>query len=92
MTSDQGHRQSEGRAVPELPEALVTGRQAAHFAYFCDRLSARPNGVGARARELYAEACARPEALRFAPDEQPESVAAALERFLELGRRGEVRA
>lgn len=148
----------EFHAIPELPEALVTGRQAAYFAYFYDRLSARPGGVGARAREAYAEAYARPEALRagfdwyrgfpqdernniaverqtvdtpvlylrgskdpglgleryveglrhgglrdvegaeiadsghFAPDEQPESVAVALERFLQLGSPGEVRA
>jgi pimeloyl-ACP methyl ester carboxylesterase len=138
-------------AIPELPEKLVTGRQADYFAYFYDRLSARPGAVSARARERYAEAYARPEALRagfdwyrafpqdeknnlaverqpvdtpvlylrgdkdlglgldryldglrhgglrnvqggtiansghFAPDEQPEQVARALERFLELG-------
>lgn len=51
-------------AVPELPERLVTGRQADYFAWFYDRLSAGPGGVSPRAREVYAEAYARPEALR----------------------------
>jgi pimeloyl-ACP methyl ester carboxylesterase len=138
-------------AIPDLPETLVTGRQAEYFAYFYDRLSARAGGVPQRAREVYAKAYARTEALRagfdwyrafpedernnmaverqtvdtpvlylrgtkdpgvgvdryveglrhggltnveageiadsghFAPDEQPEAVARALERFLELG-------
>jgi pimeloyl-ACP methyl ester carboxylesterase len=51
-------------AVPELPETLVRGRQAAYFAYFYDRLSARPGAVSPAARAAYAEAYARPEALR----------------------------
>jgi pimeloyl-ACP methyl ester carboxylesterase len=51
-------------AVPELPEKLVTGRQAAYFAYFYDRLSARPGAVNEGARERYVEAYCRPEALR----------------------------
>ena len=51
-------------AVPELPERLVAGRQAEYFGWFYDRLSASPGGVGQRARELYVEAYARPEALR----------------------------
>ncbi len=137
-------------AIPDLPETLVAGRQAEYFAYFYDRLSARAGGVSQRARAVYAEAYARPEALRagfdwyrafpqdernnmaverqtvdtpvlylrgtkdpgfgvdryveglrhggltnveageiadsghFAPDEQPEAVARALERFLGL--------
>ena len=51
-------------AIPELPETLVSGRQAAYFAYFYDRLSASPGGVSERAARGYAEAYARPEALR----------------------------
>jgi pimeloyl-ACP methyl ester carboxylesterase len=51
-------------AVPDLPERLVTGRQAEYFAWFYERLSASPGGVSPRAREVYAEAYARPEALR----------------------------
>jgi pimeloyl-ACP methyl ester carboxylesterase len=138
-------------AIPDLPETLVTGRQAEYFAYFYERLSAKAGGVPQQAREVYAKAYARTEALRagfdwyrafpedernnmaverqtvdtpvlylrgskdpgvgvdryveglrhggltnveaaeiadsghFAPDEQPEGVARALERFLELG-------
>jgi pimeloyl-ACP methyl ester carboxylesterase len=51
-------------AVPGLPEQLVAGRQAVYFDYFYDRLSARPGGVSARARETYVRAYSRPEALR----------------------------
>ena len=50
--------------IPDLPEALVSGRQATYFAYFFDRLSGRPGGVSAGARETYAQAYGRPEALR----------------------------
>ena len=49
---------------PSLPETLVTGRQAEYFAYFYDRLSASAGGVSQRAREVYAQAYARTEALR----------------------------
>lgn len=37
--------------IPDLPETLVSGRQATYFAYFFDRLSASPAGVSAGARE-----------------------------------------
>lgn len=50
--------------IPDLPETLVSGRQATYFAYFFDRLSASPAGVSAGARETYAAAYSRPEALR----------------------------
>lgn len=50
--------------IPDLPETLVSGRQATYFAYFFDRLSASPAGVSASARETYAAAYSRPEALR----------------------------
>jgi pimeloyl-ACP methyl ester carboxylesterase len=51
-------------AIPDLPEALVSGRQATYFSYFYDRLSASLGGVSASARATYVEAYARPEALR----------------------------
>ena len=50
--------------IPELPETLVSGREAAYFGYFHDRLSAKPGAVSAAARKTYAEAYARPAALR----------------------------
>ncbi len=51
-------------AIPGLPETLVQGRQADYFGYFYDRLSATPGGVPPEARARYAEAYARPDALR----------------------------
>jgi pimeloyl-ACP methyl ester carboxylesterase len=51
-------------AVPELPEAVVAGRERRYFDYFFERLSADPNGVPPAARERYARAYARPGALR----------------------------
>jgi pimeloyl-ACP methyl ester carboxylesterase len=51
-------------AIPDLPERLVQGHQADYFAYFYDAISARPRAVDARAREAYAAAYSRPEALR----------------------------
>lgn len=51
-------------AVPDLPERLVADRQPDYFAFFYDRLSARAGGVDARARQRYAEAYARPQALK----------------------------
>lgn len=49
-------------AVPDLPERIVEGRQAAYFDYFFDAI-AGPNGVSPAARPRYAAAYARPEAL-----------------------------
>jgi pimeloyl-ACP methyl ester carboxylesterase len=65
-------------AVPELPEAMVAGRERRYFDYFFERLSARPDGVPEEARERYARAYARPAALHagfewyraFAQDKQ----------------------
>ena len=51
-------------AVPDLPEHLVTGHEAEYFAYFYDTISAKPGAVDPRARQVYAEAYSRPEALR----------------------------
>jgi pimeloyl-ACP methyl ester carboxylesterase len=51
-------------AVSELPERLVARREAEYFAFFYDALSARPGAVAAFARQRYAEAYRRPEALR----------------------------
>ncbi|HEU6450512.1 MAG TPA: alpha/beta hydrolase [Gemmatimonadaceae bacterium] len=50
-------------AVPELPEKLVAGREAAYFDFFYDAIAARPGAVAASAREAYVEAYSRSEAL-----------------------------
>jgi pimeloyl-ACP methyl ester carboxylesterase len=50
-------------AVPELPEAMVAGREGRYFDYFFERLSAHPQGVPGEARVRYARAYARPAAL-----------------------------
>jgi len=52
-------------AVPELPEALVGGRQEKYFRYFFDRIAAQPGAISDDAQRLYAEAYARPEALHI---------------------------
>lgn len=65
-------------AVPELPEAMVAGRERRYFDYFFDALSARRDGVPLEARERYARSYARPAALHagfewyraFAQDKQ----------------------
>lgn len=65
-------------AVPELPEILVAGHQARYFDFFYDAIAARPAAITPQARAVYAEAYARPEALRtgfewyraFAQDEK----------------------
>jgi pimeloyl-ACP methyl ester carboxylesterase len=65
-------------AIPELPEVLVTGRQAAYFDYFYDLLSATRTGVTGQSRQAYVAAYSRPEAMRtgfdwyraFAQDEK----------------------
>ncbi|HKP58073.1 MAG TPA: alpha/beta hydrolase [Polyangiales bacterium] len=64
--------------VPDLPEKLVTGKEAEYFAFFYDALSAAPGGVDAASRQAFAEAYLRPSALRtgfdwyraFAEDER----------------------
>jgi pimeloyl-ACP methyl ester carboxylesterase len=53
-------------AVPSLPEKLVSGRQAAYFDYFYDRISARPSAITTRARRTYTRAYSRAQALRTA--------------------------
>lgn len=50
-------------AIPDLPEALVTGRQAPYFAFFYNRLSG-PAGLDAGLRTAFTQAYGRPEALR----------------------------
>jgi pimeloyl-ACP methyl ester carboxylesterase len=51
-------------AVRELPERLVAGREMEYFAFFYDAISAQPGAVADFARQRYAEAYRRPEALR----------------------------
>jgi pimeloyl-ACP methyl ester carboxylesterase len=50
-------------AVPDLPERLVSGRQAEYFDYFYDTISASPDGVPVKNRARYVEAYSRPEGL-----------------------------
>ncbi len=50
-------------AIPGLPEALVTGKQALYFDFFYNAISARPDGVSPEARARYVQAYSRPEAL-----------------------------
>jgi pimeloyl-ACP methyl ester carboxylesterase len=50
-------------AVPELPETLVAGREAAYFDFFYDAIAGRPGAVAVSAREAYVEAYSRFEAL-----------------------------
>jgi pimeloyl-ACP methyl ester carboxylesterase len=50
--------------VPDLPELLVSGHEAEYFAYFFDAIAGEPCGVSASARETYARAYARTDALR----------------------------
>jgi len=51
-------------AVPKLPETLVSGREAAYFAFFYDAISATPGAIGQQHRAAYAQAYARPAALK----------------------------
>lgn len=55
-------------AVPDLPETLIAGREAAYFAYFYDAIAAHPGAVDEEARARYAAAYARPEALKTGLD------------------------
>jgi pimeloyl-ACP methyl ester carboxylesterase len=50
--------------VPHLPELLVSGHEAEYFAYFFDGIAGEPRAVSAHARETYARAYARADALR----------------------------
>ncbi|HEX3722162.1 MAG TPA: alpha/beta hydrolase [Nitrolancea sp.] len=43
-------------AIPNLPEALVQGKQVAYFDYFYDAISASPGGVAGARRQKYAAA------------------------------------
>jgi pimeloyl-ACP methyl ester carboxylesterase len=49
--------------VPNLPEMLVRGKEAAYFDFFFDTISAKPDGVSQSARRMYVEAYSRPAAL-----------------------------
>jgi pimeloyl-ACP methyl ester carboxylesterase len=70
-------------AVPELPEVLVAGHEARYFDFFYGAIAARPEAITPAARAVYAEAYARPEALRtgfewyraFAQDEKDNAAA-----------------
>jgi pimeloyl-ACP methyl ester carboxylesterase len=51
-------------AIPGLPETLVQGRQRAYFDYFFNALAGDPQAVTEGCRARFAEAFARPEALK----------------------------
>ncbi|TKR29601.1 alpha/beta hydrolase [Luteimonas gilva] len=51
-------------AVPELPEAMVSGRERRYFDYFIDILSGDARKIDEPMREAFAAAYARPEALQ----------------------------
>jgi pimeloyl-ACP methyl ester carboxylesterase len=50
-------------SIPELPERLVTGRQAEYFDYFYDIISTDPAKITAEARASYVEAYSTSTAL-----------------------------
>lgn len=51
-------------AIPALPELLVTGHQRAYFDFFVDILAGNKDAVTAHHRAGFAQAYARPEALK----------------------------
>lgn len=65
-------------AVPNLPEAIVSGRESTYFDYFYDAISASPTAITSSKRAAYVSAYSRPEALHvgfewyraFAQDER----------------------
>ncbi len=65
-------------AVPNLPEAIVSGRETIYFDYFYDTISASPAAISHSKRAAYVGAYSRPESLHagfewyraFAQDEQ----------------------
>jgi pimeloyl-ACP methyl ester carboxylesterase len=51
-------------AIPDLPEALVSGKQAVYFDYFFNALLASQDAIDRKTRDAYAQAYSRPDALR----------------------------
>ena len=51
-------------AIPDLPETMVQGRQRAYFDYFTNVLAGNAKAVTEEYRSRFAEAYARPEALK----------------------------
>jgi len=51
-------------AIPGLPETLVRGRERAYFDFFHDALASDPGKIPDALREIFAQAYARPEALK----------------------------
>jgi pimeloyl-ACP methyl ester carboxylesterase len=50
-------------AVPNLPELVVRGNEAAYFDFFFNAISANPNGMSKSARNSYVEAYSRLDSL-----------------------------
>lgn len=51
-------------AIPDLPETVVQGRERAYFDFFHDALASDPAKIQGPLREVFAQAYARPEALK----------------------------
>jgi pimeloyl-ACP methyl ester carboxylesterase len=51
-------------AIPNLPEALVSGNEAVYFDYFYNALLANSDAIDRTTRDAYAQAYSRPDALR----------------------------
>lgn len=51
-------------AIPDLPEALVHGKEAAYFAYFYDAIVAEPGSIPEAQRAKYVAAYRTPSALQ----------------------------
>ncbi|WP_461111461.1 alpha/beta fold hydrolase [Spirosoma jeollabukense] len=50
-------------AIPELPEALITGSQRVYFDYYYNTITAQPDRIDEQTRNSYAEAYSSPDAL-----------------------------
>ncbi|GAB4026097.1 alpha/beta fold hydrolase [Spirosoma koreense] len=50
-------------SIPELPEALIMGKQRVYFDYYFNTIAAKPDQIDEQARDRYAQAYASPDAL-----------------------------
>jgi pimeloyl-ACP methyl ester carboxylesterase len=50
--------------IPELPELLIYGKQAPYFDYFYNEISADPNSIDRKRREVYVESYSEIQALK----------------------------
>jgi len=64
MISHPGIWRLAFHAVPQLPEIMVGGRQAAYFDFFYNAVNAHPEAIAPQSRERYVEAYSDPAALK----------------------------